>query len=325
MINEFNVFCLSQYEGYINTQLDKTYEDYKCVNTLISYTNDIKQFLFFLCDKKCTDASYIDAIEWIDSLKNKKGENIKPKTRNRKIASLNSFYNMLIDFKIENLKINPFKHVKLSKINKRVVQKKEILEIEELIRIKNFLENEVKNPKRNRFVSYEVSRILALRNRALLNLMIATGMRVSEVCNLEMNEILINNDIIEVFIPYYKAKGKEDRTITISKEVYDYIVEYRDSLINTTNFEYVFFSKNGKQLDNSCVDEIVKDCIKKVGINKNISCHSIRHTYASHMLNQEGVTSEAVAESLGHKNTNLLKETYFHKTEEIKKRTIFTF
>ena len=324
-ISKFNQECLDKYTYYIKSQMNKEYEEYKCENTLINYTSDVKQFLLYIRDKKCTQAEYEDANEWLNSLKGRHGNEVKPKTRNRKISSLNSFYNMLLDFNIDGIMFNPFKNIPLSKISKRVVEQKEILEMDEIKKLKKLLQHEVDNSKQLKNVPEDTRKILALRNRAIFNLMIATGMRVGEVCNLELSELLVEDGINEVFIPFDKAKGKENRTVTINNEVYRYIIEYRNSLTYKPINDLVFLTKNGKKLDEGSIRSKLMEYIECCGIDKHITCHGTRHTYASHMINIEGMSSEAIAESLGHKNTKLLRETYFHKTKETRKKTVFNF
>lgn len=327
-ISQFNQECLDRYTYYIKSQMNKEYEDYKSENTLKNYTSDVRQFLKYIGDKKCTQAEYEDANEWLLSLKGRGGDKIKPKSRNRKISSLNSFYDMLLDRKIDGIASNPFSGVLLSKVDARHVEQKEILEKDEIKLLKHQLNLEVMNPTVKKAQYKNTAKINALRNRAIICLMLASGMRVEEVCTLETHEIKMsksNKNVAIVYIPRDKAKGKRERYIPIDIEVYNYIQLYRKELRNADKNSYVFLSKNGNKMGANRIGGILKEFIDKCGIDKKITNHCLRHTFSSHMLNHPEAKLGSISQILGHKDPKLLMSTYAHQTEESMELNVFKF
>lgn len=327
-ISQFNQECLDRYTYYIESQMNEEYEDYKRENTLKNYTGDVKQFLAYIGDKKCTAAEYKDANEWLLSLKGRGGNKIKPKTRNRKISALNSFYGMLLDFKIDNVERNPFSNILLSKINIRHVEQKEILEKDEIQLLKHELNLEVMYPTVKNNQDTRIAKLNALRNRAIICLMLASGMRVGEICTLETDEISLykdNKNVAIVYVPREKAKGKRERYIPIDIEVYNYIQLYRKALRNRNENNYVFLSKNGNKMSANRIGEILNEFIDRCGIDKKITNHCLRHTFSSHMLNHPEAKIGSISQILGHKDPKLLMETYAHQTQESMELNVFKF
>lgn len=151
------------------------------------------------------------------------------------------------------------------------------------------------------------------RNKALLELLYATGMRISEILNLELNQIDFDECIVRVM-----GKGRKERIIPIAdtalKHLKIYINDYRKFLIGSTLNNYIFLNRYGKPLSRKSVFELIKRLCKEAGIEKVISPHTLRHTFATHLLNN-GADLRIIQELLGHENLSTT-EIYSHISNE---------
>ena len=312
-ISAFNQGYLDDYEYYIYSQTD---EDGKRNNTCVNYIIDIKQFLNYIGDKKCTEADNRDANEWVRSLKGRDGDKIKPKTKNRKISSLNSFYKRLEAKKL--VVVNPFSEVDLAKIKKRSLDSSEVLDGEEIARFKKVLDKEVKSPTYKRGMNPKFVKSNALRDRALFNLLVDSGMRIEELLGLTMDRIEIierqNKELVRIIIPVELDKNKQGRMTTATLKTIQYINEYRESLPFVPDNNYVFLSQTGKRLSNKDANSKLKRYLKLAGIDKELTPHKIRHTSATQLINK-GNEHGKVAKMLGH-SINTLEAIYLHQTDD---------
>ena len=154
------------------------------------------------------------------------------------------------------------------------------------------------------------------RNKAILELFYSSGLRISELINLEMANVDMDENLIRVM-----GKGKKERIVPfgdIAKNVLnDYINNYRTS-INKKNSTYIFLNNLGNKLSRQYIFRIIKqECIKK-GIKKNVSPHTLRHTYATHLL-KNGADLRIIQELLGHENL-ATTQIYTHLDNETLKK-----
>ena len=147
------------------------------------------------------------------------------------------------------------------------------------------------------------------RNKAMLEVLFATGTRISELINMELNQIDYDECIIRVL-----GKGKKDRIIPIGntalKYLRLYIDEYRKFILKTKNSNYVFVNKDGNKISRQGFFKILKKITKESGINKEISPHTLRHSFATYLLNN-GADLRVIQELLGHENL-VTTEIYSH-------------
>ena len=147
------------------------------------------------------------------------------------------------------------------------------------------------------------------RNKAILEVMYATGARISEVINLELNQIDFEECIIRVV-----GKGKKERIIPLDDVAIDaldnYINNYRPFLIKNETCNYVFLNKNGEKISRQMIFKMLKNLANKAGITKEISPHTLRHSFASNLLNN-GADLRVIQELLGHENLETT-EIYSH-------------
>lgn len=317
-ISPHNQKLLDSYKYYLEIEVEDN--ESKRYNTKKTYYTHTRQFINYLGEVDCLSIGLREANEWLKSLEGLDGS-IKASTRNNKISSLNSFYTYLID--IERItERNPFNGLKRKKINKNGKNAnqatRDFLEKEEIRRLKKALEDDVKNPEYKRGCIKGNLKMNALRNRAIFNLMLCSGMRVHEVYELELDDISVNKDrgILLVNIPYEKDKGKRGREIPVPMYVAEYIEEYRNNLTFKPNNNCVFLSQHGNILDQPCIARELKKYVKKANINnKKITPHSLRHSYGTHMVNNPKYKDTVIAKIMGHTVEELLR-TYHHKSEE---------
>lgn len=190
--------------------------------------------------------------------------------------------------------INPCKAIKSPKLERNLPKYLTIAEINELLNIT------LKEPK-------------DYRNKAMLELLYATGMRVSELLDLKLYNYYEEEDCIKVM-----GKGSKERFIPLSdiaiKYLKLYLNEYRKFILNTKQSDYIFVNYNGNRMSRQGFTKILKKIAQDSKITKEISPHIIRHSFATHLLN-EGADLRVIQELLGHENISTT-EIYSHVSNE---------
>ena len=154
---------------------------------------------------------------------------------------------------------------------------------------------------------------LVFRNRTILEVMYACGLRVSETAGLQLRGFLLDQDILRV-----TGKGDRERIVPIGKTASDllrrYMDEIRPELLKSDNETTMFLSKTGRKLNRERIWAIVKEAAKLAGINKNIHPHTLRHSFASHLL-ENGADLRIIQEMLGHADISTT-QIYTHVDEK---------
>ena len=262
-----------------------------------SYTEDIKKYLEYMESINIKDIFKITEDNLIGYLKYLDDNNYEVSSVARKIVSIKSFYSYLEEaYNMPNI---------ASKINSPKFYRRlpEILSIEE---VDNLLDIETNN-------AYDY------RNKAMLELMYSSGLRVSELVGLELKDVDLENNFVRCI-----GKGKKERIVPIGDYAIDYlkkyIYEYRPLLKKGYNTDSIFLNNHGKKMTRQGFFLIIKKIAKEKKIDKNITPHMLRHSFATHLLNN-GADLRTIQEMLGHSNisttqiyTNLtsdvLKENY---------------
>ncbi len=254
--------------NYINKFINYLkYEKNYSENTLISYTKDLTMFVNFF-NKDILLLEYNDIRNYLLFLHEKKYTN---KSISRNISSLKSFYKYLI--KEDIIKDTPMKLVTLPRSEKKLPSYINYSDLEELLNI-------------------PVTDVLGLRNRLILEMLYTTGVRVSELVNIKLSDIDFYNNTIKIL-----GKGNKERFVfygNTCKELLDRYLKLR-----TSSVEYLFLNKNYTKLTDRGVRLIVENIVKKSCLKLNVSPHTFRHTFATHLLN-EGADLKIVQELLGH-------------------------
>lgn len=265
--------------------IDKKYSE----NTVKSYKNDLKNFSnkFKKIDIKNKDIK--------NYLKYLKDNNHDSKTIAHNISTLRSFYKFLLIEK--KINYNPMEYIELPKIRKSLPKVLSIEEIDKLLDI-----------KLNDKFSY--------RNKAMLELMYSSGLRVSELINVRIHDIDDSNCIIRIM-----GKGKKERIVPLGDYAINYIniyiKEYREKLVKNELNDYLFLNNHGKHLTRQGFFKIIKALAKEQNIKTDFSPHTLRHSFATHLLSG-GADLRSIQEMLGHESISTT-QIYTHvSTEELK-------
>ena len=248
-------------------------------NTITSYRQDLTAFINFLKKEHLktwpTKALDIDAF-----LAQQRDLNKATSSISRLISSLRKFYQWLVRQNIQ--KINPMLEIDSPKKRRSLPVALTVDEINHLLEQPN------------------TNKKLGLRDRALLETLYATGIRVSELINLKFNDLHEELKLIKVF-----GKGSKERLIPISEVALSWIDSYkekvRDPLILKVgqNSDFIFLNSRGTALTRQAVWQIIKKYCNMAGIQKNVTPHTLRHTFATHLL-ENGADLRVVQEILGH-------------------------
>ncbi len=266
------------------------YEKRSSPHTLQSYSNDLLQFEVFIkpYEKEIEQASHIDIRNWMVSMMELK---ITPRSINRKISALNSFYKFLL--RKGELQKNPLAKVQTPKTSKRLPAFVEQPGIDKLLTQTEFPEG------------YE-----GARDKMILELLYGTGMRRSELMNLKETDFDSYNSQLKVL-----GKGNKERIIPIHHQLADTIKEYiklKRQAIEGQEGTYLLVNPNGKKLDAPTIYKVVKKYLSLVTTVDKRSPHTLRHTYATHLMNN-GADINAVKELLGHASL-AATQVYTHNT-----------
>lgn len=289
------------------------YLDYLCYeknysnNTIINYNDDICEYLDYVDSEELDfrNILYSDIRFYLMYLKDTKKDNNS--SIDRKLSAIRGFYKYLANNKV--VKNNVFSLVSGPKKSKRLPRFFEYNELEEL------------------FDACDLGTSLGQRDRLLLEMLYATGVRVSELVNIKVSDIDEDGHSILVL-----GKGNKERYVTYGdycSEILDLYLSDGYLKLNTNKSCYLFLNNNGGNLTDRGVRYILDRIIKHTSIQKNISPHMIRHSFATHLLN-EGADLLSVQKLLGHESikatqiythvtTDRLKEVYFRSFPRAKK------
>ena len=265
--------------------IDKKYSE----NTIKSYKNDLIKFNIYLNKK---DLNKIIEENIKNYIKNLSKENNSTKTICHNISTLRTFYKFLLIEK--KIKTNPMQYIELPKIKKTLPKTLNIDEINKLLDIK------LKD-----YFSY--------RNKAMLELMYSSGLRVSELINVCIHDIDTESCTIRIL-----GKGSKERIIPVNDYAINYIKiylsKYRHSLIKKEYNEYLFLNNHGKKMTRQGFFKIIKQIAKEQNIKKDFSPHTLRHSFATHLLNG-GADLRSIQEMLGHESISTT-QIYTHVSKE---------
>ena len=266
------------------------YEKRFSVHTLVAYTNDINQFVIYLQKTydihNVEDVKHIVIRSWVVSLMENQ---ISSRSVNRKITTLKTFYRFLL--RQEVVQENPMLKIQAPKTSKRLPTYVEKDKMDYLFDNIKFEEN-----------------IDGMRNKLIMELFYATGMRLSELINLKQSNVDVDNCQMKVI-----GKRNKERIIPFNNILKESITGYLFAK-GTTNDEFLFVNKSGNRLYEKYVYRLVNNYLSQVTTVGKKSPHVLRHTFATHMLNN-GADLNAIKELLGHANLSAT-QVYTHNTVE---------
>ena len=261
-------------------------------HTLKAYKIDLNQFYKYFKKQNITKDILLEYISFLH-------QNFKPKTTKRKLASINAFFTFLeYEEIIEN---NPLKKIKSNfKIEKTLPK---IISHDDL----NKFYTELYKPYNT---NSKLKKILALRNIAVVELMMTTGLRVSEICNLKIDSINLKEKYIRVF-----GKGNKERIIQIENNyVCTALKNYNSIISRNDSCDYFFLNINYHKLSEQTVRNIISQISSKANIKQHITPHMFRHTSLT-TLRMAGWKPELLRVRAGHKNIYTTLNTYVHPSE----------
>lgn len=263
-------------------------------NTLESYGRDLRRFLDFVHDdKKLSDVRNITPEVIVEYLVKIREEGLSAVSMNRSLAAMRGLYKYLLREKI--IQDNPLANIEMAKVWMKLpdtINKEEMKTI---------------------LAQPGTQTIAGLRNTAMLELLYATGIRVSELINLTMNSFNWQVGFLVVM-----GKGSKERIVPVGKVAYNsvrkYVDEARPKLMQKKSTDVLFLNRFGRKFTRQGFWKIVVDCARKAGLQKKVYPHTFRHSFASHLL-EGGADLRAVQVMLGHSDISTT-QIYTHVTRE---------
>jgi len=267
-------------------------------NSILAYSKDVKQFMQFLSGQNknsWADVKKEDLLAYLSLLKEKQ---IASTSLMRFFVSLKVFFKFL---------------------KKEQVIDENITELLQLPKVWNYLPTVLTYEEVDLLLAQpDKNTLIGARDKALLELIYATGIRVSEACLLKIKDI--SDGYIKVL-----GKGNKERIVPINQKALSaidaYLVKYRNE--KCFDHDYLFLGKRGKPLDRITVWRRIKTYVKKANINKEVYPHTLRHSFATHLLEQ-GADLRLIQEMLGHESI-ATTDRYTHLSKKHMQRAFDTF
>ncbi len=289
-IKEFGVFL----------KLEKSVSE----NTLVAYISDIEKLQLFVSEKypelspKNVNLQHLQEFLFLIS----KGE-MSARSQARLISGIRAFYKFLL--LEDEIGVDPTELLEFPKIGRKLPDVLSVLEIDTIVGC------------------IDLSKPEGHRNKAMIETMYGCGLRVSELINLKFSGLFEEDGFVKI-----TGKGNKERLVPISPRAISEINYYKDKIRNHLDIrkgyeDFVFLNRNGKMLTRVMVFTIIKQLVHLAGIKKNISPHTFRHSFATHLI-EGGADLRAVQEMLGHESI-LTTEIYTHIDREFLREAIIQF
>ncbi len=276
--------ALQDYEHYLKLERGLA------SNSIKNYVLDVEKLVSFLAENNLTETPVKINKETVQRFVYEVAKVVNPRSQARIISGLKSFFNYLVfeEYRLDN----PLDLIESPKIGRKLPDTLSENEINKLI------------------AAIDLSKPEGERNRAMLETLYGCGLRVSELIGLRISDLYFEEDFIKV-----TGKGDKQRFVPISNINKKYINIYRKEIrvhlkIQPGFQDILFLNRRGKQLTRAMVFTIVKDLAKKINLDKVISPHTFRHSFATHLL-ENGADLRAIQQMLGHESITTT-EVYMH-------------
>lgn len=278
------ISCIKNYQAYLKIErgLSK--------NTIENYTFDVERLLLFLNQNEIVVSPLKIGEETLQQFIYNVAKEVNARSQARIISGLKSFFSYLIfeDYR----KDNPLELIETPKTGRKLPDTLSVTEIDALIDTIDLSTNEGE------------------RNRAMIETLYGCGLRVSELVALKISDLFFEEGFIKV-----TGKGNKQRFVPISEVTQHYIQTYRDTIrvhvtIQKGYEDTLFLNRRGKQLTRAMIFTIIKDLAVKINLHKTISPHTLRHSFATHLL-ENGADLRAIQLMLGHESITTT-EIYLH-------------
>ncbi len=262
-------------------------------NSIDSYSKDLDEYLSFLKKNHISDITGPDTaciLSWLINLK-KKG--LSPKSRARHLITIRGFYKFIVKEGFSSA--NPVQHIKIPKTGMylpEIISRKEVLCLLQI--------PDTTKPK-------------GLRNAAMLEILYGAGLRVSELINMKVQDINLKANFVRIF-----GKGSKERIVPIGSYARNITIKWietaRPFLLKNNSSQYLFVARAGRPMTRQCFWHILKKYAHLAGITKKITPHTLRHSFATHLL-EGGADLRSVQTMLGHSDISTT-EIYTHISRE---------
>ncbi|MDY8135814.1 site-specific tyrosine recombinase XerD [Aquimarina sp. 2201CG5-10] len=259
-------------------------------NSVVSYGLDLKRLLNFLEEQEINTSPISIKKETLQQFIFETAKLVNARSQSRIISGLKSFFNYLVfeDYR----ESNPMDLIESPKIGRKLPDTLSIEEIDAIV------------------AQIDLGKPEGERNRAIIETLYGCGLRVSEVITLKLSDLFFDEGYISV-----TGKGNKQRFVPIGDTTQKFINIYKDEIRNHINIQKgdedtLFLNRRGKQLTRAMIFTIVKRLVEKAGIHKNVSPHTFRHSFASHLL-ENGADLRAIQLMLGHESITTT-EIYMH-------------
>lgn len=259
-------------------------------NTIDNYSFDLMRLVHFLEENSSVDNPISIKEEMIQQFIYAVSKEVKPRSQARIISGLKSFFSYLIleDYRQDN----PMELIETPKIGRKLPDTLSVKEIDTLI------------------AAIDLSKDEGERNRAMLETLYGCGLRVSELISLKISDLFFDEGFIKI-----TGKGNKQRFVPIGNATMKYIQLYRTQIrthlsIQKGHEDTLFLNRRGRQLTRAMVFTIIKELAVKINLNKTISPHTFRHSFATHLL-ENGADLRSIQLMLGHESITTT-EVYVH-------------
>ena len=271
-------------------------------NSVDAYIRDVKKLADFAKEKEKTELQ-IERSDLSEFISNISKSGVAARSQSRIISGIKAFYKYLI--MEDYITANPTELLESPKIGMKLPDTLSIKEIDKLI------------------AAIDLSKAEGERNRAMLEILYSCGLRVTELITLKLSNVSFVEGFIKVV-----GKGNKERLAPIGNTALKYLNIYINEVRNHQEIQkgykdIIFLNRRGKQLTRVMIFTIIKQLAKKIGMKKNISPHTFRHSFATHLI-QGGADLRAVQEMLGHESITTT-EIYTHLDKEYLRETIIAF
>ncbi|MEZ8002179.1 MAG: site-specific tyrosine recombinase XerD [Patiriisocius sp.] len=289
--------ALKDYQSYLRIERGLS------ENSISNYGLDIKKLITWLDDSKIHSTPIAIKPEVIQEFIYTIAKEVNPRSQSRIISGLKGFFNYLI---FENYReTNPLELIESPKIGRKLPDTLALEEIDQLIK------------------AIDLSSAQGERNRAILETLYGCGLRVSELTSLKISDLFFKEGFIKI-----TGKGDKQRFVPIGDTTIKYIELYRKEVrvhqkIAPKAQDTLFLNRRGNQLTRAMIFTIIKQLVEKTGIDKVISPHTFRHSFATHLL-ENGADLRAIQQMLGHQSITTT-EIYTHIETSFLQETISKF
>lgn len=273
-------------------------------NTIEAYLHDVDKLIQFFISRsedkgptKVTSHDLKDFLVWVNEL------GMLPPTQARVLSGLKAFFKYLV--LEDKINLDPSALLESPKMSRKLPDTLNIIEINSMID------------------AIDLSKPEGMRNKVMLEILYGCGLRVSELTGLKISNLYLEIDFVKIL-----GKGNKERLVPIGSEAIKFLRIFLNEVrvhipVKAGKDDFVFLNKRGSPISRVMVFMIVKDLAKKAGISKNISPHTFRHSFATHLI-EGGADLRAVQEMLGHESITTT-EIYTHLDRDYLRETIIQF